>query len=328
MKQRIGLLAVLGVAVAAYSAPHPQSSESPKAWHCVLNETRKPSVLHDLGEMKFEAFTDDSIVFDASEGDLTDPVLYDARTDNFHYDGLYRLRNTAGEWRFRIGAQEFDARTRFFHVQWEQGYSPQQSGIYRVEALKDPRVSATDVSISMVGDSITWAGYGQRLRCEMLDAGFKWHFVGRHLDSFGLAHEGEGGNTTMDVLARIAKVPASSRYFLLIGTNDVSAPPNETFNNILRIAYELSHKRKGAKVYISTLLPRSDNNAANRRNDRVNSLLRKYFNACEDCQAFILVDTAQAMHGHDDWQTLLVDGLHPGIAGYRFLAEYWVRTLH
>jgi lysophospholipase L1-like esterase len=327
MKQSLGLFALMGIGIAASDAVVVSAHSATPSSHCALKASHRPQTLHYLGDMQFDAFTDDSIQFAASEGDRTDPVLYDARTDNFHYDGLYRLRNASGQWQFRIGAQEFGTHTRFFHVQWEQGRRPQQAGIYTVEALKQPAVIRTGAPIAMVGDSITWAGYGQRLRCEMLDAGFSGHFVGRHVDSFGLAHEGEGGNTTADLMRRLENVPASSRYFLLIGTNDVTATPKETLDNILHIAGGLSHARKAAKVYVSTLLPRSDNKAANRRNDAVNELLRAHFKTCTDCQSLVLVDTAQVMHEHGDWQSLLVDGLHPSIEGYRFLAKYWVQEI-
>ena len=101
------------------------------------------------------------------------------------------------------------------------------------------------------------------------------HFSAARTDVFGYAHEGEGGNNTNQVLARMNGISPSGAYFLLVGTND-RAPPLHTVSNILIIAQLLKEKAatgNGVKVFISTLLPRVDQ--FKERNVKVNVFCAK-----------------------------------------------------
>lgn len=192
-----------------------------------------------------------------------------------------------------------------------------------------PRGGGLKNTLSMVGDSITWWQQGEYFRCLLVDNGLKYRFAGSRTDVFGYAHEGEGGNNTEQVLARMNGISPSGAYFLLVGTND-RASPLHTVSNILTIAQLLKEKAatgNGVKVFISTLLPRTDQ--FKERNVKVNVFLRESIRTCgASCAQIKLVDLESGFLSNKAWETLLSsDGLHPNKDGYRFLSELLAREL-
>jgi hypothetical protein len=297
--------------------------------HCdALRVSYPVHTLGDLGTINFESFGRHKLWLSSSEGNLVDDRLYDRRTDNFNYDGLYRLTKDGKSWYFRHGGQTFNHdntnRTFLYDVQWVDQHYPKKPGKYHVEVVGETKPVSLP-TFNTVGDSITWWQHGEYLRCMLADAGIGHNFIGSRTDIFGYGHDGEGGDNTRDVLKRIKDIAPSSTYFLLIGTND-RFETRETVDNILKIARALSKKQPNTIVLVSTLLPRSDE--FDQRNQKVNDALRQYFKSCTSCDSITLVDTHTAFIKQENWQGLLADGLHPSKAGYLFLAQFIKGQLH
>jgi len=312
-------LVLIVVSYAVYSN-YPRS-------HCRLEVDNPVTTQHTLGNVVFDAFDRHKLWVSASAGNVMDDVLYDRRSDNFNYDGLYRLSKDGKSWLFRYGGQVFDndgtKRTFLYDVQWANGDYPKEAGAYTVEVVSQQPNSKTSPTLNTVGDSITWWQYGEYFRCLLADNGLPYNFVGSRTDIFGYGHDGEGGNNTRDVLNRIQAIPPSSYYFILIGTNDRFST-DETVSNIMKIAALLRDKQNDSIVLISTLLPRKDE--FNARVEGVNEKLKNAFKHCKDCQGLKLIDTNVVL-AQKDWQSLSADGLHPNKEGYKFLAKFIANKL-
>ncbi len=172
-------------------------------------------------------------------------------------------------------------------------------------------------TLDTVGDSITWFDDGKYFRCLLRDYGLTYDFKGAHTDPFGFGHDGEGGDTTDLVLQRMTSIAVADGYFLLIGTND-QITPEKTVANIKLIAALLKNKNANSTVYISTVLPRTDD--LNQRNQKINALLKKQANFCDKC---VLVDLGGMFYSTPNWPNyFLPGGLHPNYKGYELMANY------
>ncbi len=180
-------------------------------------------------------------------------------------------------------------------------------------------------SIDTIGDSITVALDGEKMRCLLLDHGLYMDYVGAFLDPYGFGHDGRDGDTTAKVIERIGIIPKSDNYFMLIGVNDLlfNISLEETFANIETIAESLYKKNKKARIFVSTLLPTTRQDL-NERNNAVNSLLRNNLN-CTNC---ILIDTGDAFSKIDNWPQFFRDGVHPNSVGYDIIANIIVPVIN
>ncbi len=230
-------------------------------------------------------------------------------------DALYGLTKDKKTWIFRIAAlTPLPSGDTLYAVNWATKDLPPK-GTYELAMYEMTRKPPFKKTFDTIGDSITWGGYGQFLRCLLKDQGLPYDFNGSHVDSFGLGHDGEGGDTTQNVLARINKIPATDVYFLLIGTND-RILPQDTVNNIVQIAKQLYAKNNKATIYISTLLPRADLFLG--RNQMVNGLLLQTGSICPRCK---VIDVGGAFYALKGWQKYFPDKLHPNYEGYVELAK-------
>ena len=189
-----------------------------------------------------------------------------------------------------------------------------RAGIYLVIKEATSRKKIFKKSMDTIGDSITWWSKGRFFRCLMRDNGLLYDFVGSHTDIFGFGHDGEGGNTSAEVLGRLDSIPYADSYFLLIGTND-RITAQKTIDHIVEIAKKLGAKHNSS-VYISTLLPRADK--YNQRNQEINEMLISYGVICSKCH---VIDLGGAFYALPNWQSYLADGLHPSLKGYIVLAK-------
>jgi len=74
-------------------------------------------------------------------------------------------------------------------------------------------ITATgQIPLCMIGDSITWAEFGDHWRKELLKHLPNLAFIGSHSACFGYSHAGEGGNNTNQVLARLNEIPDCLYY--------------------------------------------------------------------------------------------------------------------
>ncbi len=194
---------------------------------------------------------------------------------------------------------------------------------YATNCIPSPEKPAQfNRTIDTIGDSITWFHQAERLRCLMLDNGLRMDFLGKFLDPYGYHHDGHGGDSTFDTLKRIHSIPKSDSYFLLVGVNDIDDTAMTTFLNIQQIAHSLYQINNNAKIFVSTLIP--IDTPLNNRNNEVNKLLREKL-SCIHC---VLVDTGEMFASQPNWQSLLVDKVHPTAQGYELIANYLVTIIN
>ncbi|WP_160149839.1 SGNH/GDSL hydrolase family protein [Legionella beliardensis] len=265
----------------------------------------------DLGTIYFQKVTENTITLELA-----------SRIPPFSLDELYGITDGKDLWFFRINERiPVPDPEASYLISWVEKDLP-SPGIYYLASFQTNKKSEFNQTIDTIGDSLTWVRNGRFLRCLMRDQGLPYDFKGSHTDTFGFEHDGEGGDTTQDVLKRINQIPITDAYFLLIGTND-RIPPQETVNNIIQIAKGLHTKNRNAKIYISTLLPRSDDYFE--RNQTVNKLLLQKRPICPKCQ---VLDVGGAFYALADWQKLLPDRLHPSYEGYVELAKIITKQLN
>ena len=167
----------------------------------------------------------------------------------------------------------------------------------------------------MIGDSITWYGYGKYFRCLLRDKGLPYNFIGQFTDEFGFSHEGHGGDNTYDVLYKIESIANADIYFVLIGTNDFDNIENVVLN-IKKIANKLKIKNKNSIIYISTLLP-SKNYEWNIKVRKINQLLLLESKICEYCY---ILDLGGEFSKYN-WEDKMMDSWHPNCQGYEIITN-------
>lgn len=267
---------------------------------------------HSIGSIKFATFNSSFIWLDASMGD---------RTASFNTNMDYEVVTGAGSYYFRLNGEAYNPtgtnQTYIYDLAWAFNMVPPAAGTYVVNAYNSTQNPVFYRYIDTIGDSITWWQQGRFFRCLMRDSGLHYDFKGTQTDVFGFNHDGEGGDTTTDVLARMASIPVSDAYFVLIGTNDHTTAA-ATATNIATISTQLSVKNPCAKIYISTLLPRND--TYNTLNQSINALLLSHGSFCNNCT---VIDTGGYLYSQSNWATYLdAGGIHPTYAGYQLLAAY------
>ena len=280
-------------------------------WH-------KVKIIKFLGYYNVEKITQNSIRFSASAGNLADRNWYDYKKENFNVNGIYRIYYKDNEYYFRFGWHQFDYnQTEFIFVNWINGKKPVFPGLMGFEVIDIPVIQTGKKEIAMVGDSIVWSNFGQGLRLNLSKLNPDYKFIGSRTDIYGYSHEGEGGNTTLNVLARLKNINPSDNYTLHIGTNDLSLSPDESFINIKKIIDSLLNKKPGSKVFIMTILPTTDVKR-DKRTRKINILIRNY---PDWKNRVFIIDTEKKFRAVKNWQTLLTDGVHPNAEGYKILAR-------
>ncbi|WP_299363771.1 SGNH/GDSL hydrolase family protein [Winogradskyella sp.] len=270
-----------------------------------------------LGVFQIDEISESSIVFNPSEGDLTDKVLYDGKTNEFNFNGTYKLIDTKDDkaYYFKFGWQRFDSKTEFIHGNWLTDI-PNQSGTYTIKAVKIPFNQRGKIRLCTVGDSQTWWGNGRFLRKLINKQKENFIFVGSNQDVFGYYHEGEGGNHTKDVVNRIDDIPVADIYTLLLGTNDFKENVEKSLENLGIIVQKLKEKNDKAIVYYITPLPTTDKKRDNFNNRLKTMFLEKHQNEIE------LIDIGTYFRKMDNWKQFFPDGLHLSKKGYDLMANY------
>ena len=190
------------------------------------------------------------------------------------------------------------------------------------------------IPLCMIGDSITWAEYGDHWRKELLKHLPNLAFIGSHTACFGYSHAGEGGNNTSQVLARMNEIPDCPYYNLLIGTNNnnvqkqdrVVPQARETAGAIIEIVHRLLSKESAEKVFLSSLMPcYTDNPLRDLCNHETNKVLREKFAEAFPADKVIWVEYEEPVRKIEKWREIIL--LHPIPEGYAAIAEITAKAI-
>lgn len=191
------------------------------------------------------------------------------------------------------------------------------------------------IPLCMIGDSITWATHGDCWRQELIRRIPRLAFVGTHVGVHGYSHAGEGGNSTVQVLARLDAVPDSAHYALLIGTNDLGyqdpggqqAGVARTVANIERIVARLLARPATRTVFLGSILPCDSDGPEypvqplrDATNQLVNAALRARLGGDTLPTGRVAwVEYEHRLRPRPDWPAII--RLHPLPEGYAVLAD-------
>ena len=173
--------------------------------------------------------------------------------------------------------------------------------------------------MSTIGDSIIWYGAGGHFRGLLDRALPEFIYTGSRTDNHGYGHEGEGGDSTRDVIDRLPYIESADNYFLLIGTND-RFDESETINNIVTIVSSLLSRDSDSTVFLSTILPRMRDLDIDLRNIRINQEIRSFVDSYGSTR-LKLVELENKFRVIDGWESLLQDGIHPNLDGYKAIVR-------
>lgn len=298
---------------------------------CTLKMSSDPVTLHNFGRTHLTEFRDSYIWFSPDAGNLLPPDLQGHSADLFNFNTLYRLTDWLGRtWYFRFaGAAWFPDKQRmgFYEVAWADGKRPNSDGHFRIEAVESPRPQTGGKTFATVGDSMVWFGEGQDFRCSLAQALPGYRFVGSNTDHYGYGHDGHGGDSSGEVLARVKDVGPADVYFVLAGSNDGGYHPDGTARNIAGIVTALLGKKADSRVIVSTLPVRGDQYA-----DLVpkrNAAIHAWYAGCACHDRVTLIDTAKAMASEHNAlkRFIMPDQIHPSPEGYRFLSGLIAATV-
>ncbi len=148
------------------------------------------------------------------------------------------------------------------------------------------------LTLCMIGDSVTWAQAGDYFRKELLLLIPDLAFEGTHTAALGYSHAGEGGDSSYGVLKRLNdknRIPDAPYYHLLIGVNDASAAKVDSkspavaaaaVERIARIVNGLLARPTTRKVFLGSILPspfgkNGESTVRERTGSLINAMLRK-----------------------------------------------------
>ena len=279
----------------------------------------KEKIINNLGQFNIWS-TDSTIIFDSAHGKIDAPLRYTRNFNNFNFDGVYKIVNNLNEsYYFRFGWVTFkDQQTIFSNVKWLKKNVP-EPGKYRILTITLKLKQHGSISVCTIGDSQTWWNAANNLRQELNNDFPDLFFVGSRTDVNGYPHEGEGGNHTSQVLARINYIPKADYYTLLLGTNDWQGNIDSAFKNITAICAILLKKYPQSKILYITPLP-TTNAVRDSFNARLKEMLIKTFTSSKRIE---VVGVGEKMREDLNWSTvyLLNDGLHQNAYGIKLMAE-------
>jgi GDSL-like Lipase/Acylhydrolase family len=190
------------------------------------------------------------------------------------------------------------------------------------------------IPLCMIGDSITWAEFGDHWRKELLKHLPGLAFIGSHTACFGYSHAGEGGNNTNQVLARMDEIPDCPYYSLLIGTNNnsvteeakVMSQAEATAAAIIEIVNKLLSRESMEKVFLSSLMPCcTDNLLRDVCNHETSKILREKFTEVFPADKVVWVEYEEPVHKIVNWEEIVL--LHPTPEGYAVIAEITAKAI-
>lgn len=190
------------------------------------------------------------------------------------------------------------------------------------------------IPLCMIGDSITWAEFGDHWRKELLKHLPNLAFIGSHTACFGYSHAGEGGNNSNHVLARMDEIPDCPYYSLLIGTNNNNVQEQKniiknaqtTAEAIIEIVNKLLAKDGAKKVFLSSLMPcYTDNPLRDLCNHETSKILRARFAEVFPSGKVVWVEYEEPVRKVANWEEIIL--LHPTPEGYAVIAEITAKAI-
>ncbi len=282
-------------------------------------EVISPKILARLGSHLVTQIGPHFIEIATKDGSLCDSVLYDHIKGNFNFDGLYQAVSDEGVFYFRFGWQRCrEDSSRFIFLNWANHNYPKKLGMMKFAAVVMPIHQSGTYEISMVGDSLVWFNQGETWRIRMSKIYPQLRFIGSRTDTFGYGHEGEGGDDSRELLARLNNIIPSHHYLVMIGTND-GFEVEETIGNIKAIAKLLIQKTDKTRVTILTLIPRSDH--YDWHVQAVNRKILEWKSSSSLPENLDFYDIGSSFRALPNWRSLLLDGIHPSSLGYQKLSE-------
>jgi hypothetical protein len=234
-----------------------------------------------------------------------------------------------------------EVRNRTWDRLSEKGLRDGRSDVKVLAADEVSALGGRQIPLCMIGDSITWAQQGDWWRKWLLKEVPQVAFVGTHTGRFGFSHAGEGGNSTVGVLARIddrSRVPDAPYYHLMIGINDSSAARCEadvprvasnTVESIWKIVDRLLARPTTRKVFLASILParvakRPFRDAAG---SKANELMRAELGRRYPSDRVVWVEYERPIRQEIDEWLGKGDLVHPRIDGYRTIAGIFAPML-
>jgi lysophospholipase L1-like esterase len=205
-------------------------------------------------------------------------------------------------------------------------YDTRAHGVTRVMPLGD--------SITEGERSSNGAGYRSFLYDKLAALGARFDFV--VILHFGTGipdpdHEGHPGWTADEIYASLNSFLNQSQpkaVLLHIGTNDVTSGQgaNTVYNEIAAIVDGIFQYDATVKLYLSTLIPRTDSKQS--VNDNINGLLPGLVSARTNAgYRMFLVDNSAAFKANNNWSSQwMADIVHPNDAGYAVMAQKWYQA--
>lgn len=283
--------------------------------NCRLVSDSVPVFVENIGSYGIASFANESIAFKPSHGDIHTV---------FNMDHLHKITRDGEDYYFRYHWYSFEnGQTILNNVTWLDNHKPKCCGLYYFSDYQTAKTPVKGQTMVTIGDSISWSNDGRYLRCMLVNQGIDYDFIGEHVDTFGFAHDAEGGDTTQAVLNRIASIPIADSYFILLGTNDISLTAMQTVNNLMTIAYTLKAKNPNTVIYISTLLPRHETHMS--RILQVNSILK----ANNWGVNIKIIDVGGFVYSQSNWLNFFhSDQLHPNYYGYLLITWKIINAIY
>lgn len=311
----VAILVVLGV---YFSCANPSNSKK-NTDHYRFDRIEK---INSLNEMSLK-LKRNKILVAPDHPKITAPLRYKDDNSKLNFNNTYRLTAKNGKsylFRFSWISYKNDQNT-LSGVVWIQE-KPSEDGSYKnyqVETVKIPFEQRGDLKLCTIGDSQTWWKHSGKLRFILNKTNPDFYFVGSNTDRFGYPNEGEGGNSTKQVMQRIEKIPQADYYSLLLGTNDWKKGLDQAFENIQKIVTYLLEKFPESKILYLTPLP-STNKIRDDFNTKLAKRLKLVFNKKK---RVIVIDLGDEFRENPDWAAdyLLPDGLHPSRNGVELMAK-------
>ena len=239
-----------------------------------------------------------------------------------------------------VMAEEKDIAGRTYDKLTYDGKQPARDAVCRVLTPQEVEKNAQQqLTLCMIGDSVTWAEDGDHFRGELLKLIPELTFAGTHTAVLGYSHAGEGGDSSYRVLKRLndkKRIPDSPYYHLLIGVNDASAAKTDdksdavaaaTVQRIEKIVNGLLKRPGTRKVFLASILPspfgkKGESTVRERTGSVINRQLRDNFQKLFPNGNVVWIEYEKPLRANlDEWKKRKnLKGAHPTAIGYRWLA--------